>query len=275
MRFVLPLLFVAASVVAQPTEIPVYTIGEDTYTIDTIADGYVVTIEEKSGGYSVIHFRTFDPKHFNANQPDGLKCVYSADSTLRKEINYARGKMHGTVKTYYANGRLYVQEEYTQGKRDGKLMAYYSNGQLKREERFENGESMGGVCFDADGAEIDFTPWETKPRFVGGETARHAYVSSKMHNPYSFRLQRQYEMVLRFVIAKDGTVKDVKVHKSTGYEELDEQGVRIIEEMPAWIPATRDGKPRECGNTQRLTWSPSYLRSGATVRSSRKSCKQK
>lgn len=267
MRFVLPLLFVAASVAAQTAEIPVYTIGEDTYTIDTIADGYVVTLTKPSGKYSVTHFETFDTLQFKRNKPHGEALRYSVDSILLGRAYYDHGKRHGTCEEYYPTGQLYMRQEFRQGKLDGLLTNYYPNGQLKREERFEDGVSKGGHCFDSTGVEIAFAPYRVDPRFVGGHEALGLYLLSKAHCPSTLRAK--CTTVISFKVDKHyGYPKDVKVSQSCGYEELDEQLVQIVRGMPEWIPGTLDGKPATLSAKISMNWKPKDK--GAVIRKSKK-----
>lgn len=48
-------------------------------------------------------------------------------------------------------------------------------------------------------------------------------------------------VVVSFVVAKDGRIKDARIEKGLGYG-LNEQVLEVINEMPAWIPGKQDGK---------------------------------
>lgn len=51
----------------------------------------------------------------------------------------------------------------------------------------------------------------------------------------------QGRMLLTFDIEKNGKLSNIEVADSV-HPMLDKEAVRIIESMPKWIPATRDGK---------------------------------
>jgi hypothetical protein len=47
---------------------------------------------------------------------------------------------------------------------------------------------------------------------------------------------------VQFTIKGDGSVDDVKVQRA-GIKGMDKEAVRLIAEMPDWIPAKQRGKP--------------------------------
>jgi len=47
-------------------------------------------------------------------------------------------------------------------------------------------------------------------------------------------------VVLRFVIDKDGSIKDIKV-KSTPHEMLSDEAIRVVNMMPKWKPGKQNG----------------------------------
>ena len=49
--------------------------------------------------------------------------------------------------------------------------------------------------------------------------------------------------IVQFVINVDGRVTDVKIVRSSGYQELDAEAVRVVASMPDWKPGRQSGKP--------------------------------
>ena len=43
-------------------------------------------------------------------------------------------------------------------------------------------------------------------------------------------------VVIEFIVDVDGNITDVKVIKSSGHPELDEEAVRVVQSMPKWNP---------------------------------------
>lgn len=61
-------------------------------------------------------------------------------------------------------------------------------------------------------------------------------------------------VILRMVINKDSTVSDVTVARSSGNELLDQEAVRVIEQMPKWLPAKNGDKVVRCRYTLPVTF---------------------
>jgi TonB family protein len=53
----------------------------------------------------------------------------------------------------------------------------------------------------------------------------------------------QGRVMVQFAINTDGSVSDVKVMRSTGYEALDNEAVRVISSSPNWKPGMVNGQP--------------------------------
>jgi len=77
--------------------------------------------------------------------------------------------------------------------------------------------------------------------------------SHRYYPPVAVRLNHQGEAELSFTIAADGSVKDVKVTKSTGYDELDQAAVACVSEFRHW-PVTRLGHGIEVDGKTRIVW---------------------
>ena len=49
-------------------------------------------------------------------------------------------------------------------------------------------------------------------------------------------------MVLKFKVAKDGSIQNVRVLKGVD-PELDAEAVRVVSSAPAWTPGMQNGEP--------------------------------
>ena len=89
-----------------------------------------------------------------------------------------------------------------------------------------------------------FTVVEVMPKFKGGNKAMMEFLMMNMKYPESaVKAKQQGKAVVGFVIKKDGTVSDVYIVKSTGYDVLDNEAMRVVKSMPAWEPGKQKGKP--------------------------------
>lgn len=60
--------------------------------------------------------------------------------------------------------------------------------------------------------------------------------------PESKDKNRQGDVIMRFVVRPDGSRTDISIIRGID-EYLDAEAIRAVEAMPAWIPATINGKP--------------------------------
>lgn len=89
-----------------------------------------------------------------------------------------------------------------------------------------------------------FTVVEVMPKFKGGNKAMMEFLMMNMKYPESaVKAKQQGRAVVGFVVRKDGTVSDVYIVKSTGYDVLDNEAMRVVKSMPAWEPGKQKGKP--------------------------------
>lgn len=199
-------------------------------------------------------FDTTELKNGKGKQ-HGEMVAYRADSMVAFRRNYVHGKLDGVSTLYYQTGEPYTLMTYRKGKLE-KVENYYRNGQLKRVENYDGDwqHSLGGICYDSLGVEINFTPYRVDPKFVGGEEALRLYILSKIYCPPT--VTERCSTIVSFKIDKKGYPVDVKVHKSSGYEYLDKQATRVIWNMPVWIPGTLDGKVKSLGLKQTIRWNP-------------------
>ena len=85
---------------------------------------------------------------------------------------------------------------------------------------------------------------EVMPKFKGGESAMMEFLMMNMKYPQAaVKAKQQGRAIVGFVVRKDGTVSDVHITKSAGYDVLDEEAMRVVKSMPAWEPGKQKGKP--------------------------------
>ncbi len=80
------------------------------------------------------------------------------------------------------------------------------------------------------------------PKFPGGDEALMQYLSENLVYPPTLQEKRfKGKVLVQFVVETDGSISNVEVVRSL-YKDLDEEVVRVIKNMPKWIPAEQDGK---------------------------------
>ena len=84
---------------------------------------------------------------------------------------------------------------------------------------------------------------EIMPTFRGGDAALMQYLAQAIKYPeVAVQYGIQGRVVCTFVVEKDGSVIDVTIVKSVD-PVLDEEAVRVLRNMPKWIPGQKGGVP--------------------------------
>ncbi|WP_114777650.1 energy transducer TonB [Botryobacter ruber] len=176
--------------------------------------------------------------------------------TKQSEVNYAAdaykaGKeiKSGEYKIWNKDGKLVMRQNFVNNKRNDSLITYYESGRVKRIELYENGKMLEGTVFAEDGAKLPYFPYEVMPQFPGGEKALFVFLAQNIKYPKAAIMDKASGSVLvSFIVEKDGKVKDIKVKKSV-HPAIDAEAVRVIAEMPTWVPGEQDGEPISVRNT--------------------------
>ena len=83
---------------------------------------------------------------------------------------------------------------------------------------------------------------EIMPIFPGGETALEQYIRENLKYPVEAQKAGvQGRVTCQFVVSEDGSVTDISIARSVD-TDLDYEAIRLIRNMPKWIPGTRDGE---------------------------------
>ena len=89
-----------------------------------------------------------------------------------------------------------------------------------------------------------FVVVEEMPKFKGGESAMKEFLMMNMKYPQTaVKAKQQGRVIVGFIVRKDGTVSDVHITRSVGYDVLDKEAMRVVKSMPAWEPGKQNGKP--------------------------------
>lgn len=90
------------------------------------------------------------------------------------------------------------------------------------------------------------------PAFPGGDTAMLKWVGEHLRYPYSCE-GPQGRVVVQFLIAKDGSIGEVKVIRSVT-PELDAEVVRVVKTFPKFTPGKINGVITELWYTLPITF---------------------
>lgn len=83
------------------------------------------------------------------------------------------------------------------------------------------------------------------PEFPGGHQNLERYIKNRLHYPKKAkRKNTNGEVVVSFVIQKDGSIGNINILKSLS-DGCDDAVIHLIKKIPKWIPAFEDGRPIE------------------------------
>ena len=87
-----------------------------------------------------------------------------------------------------------------------------------------------------------FDEVEQMPSFPGGLSALMNYLNSNIQYPLIAEENGiQGRVIVQFIVGEDGHISDVKVAKSVD-PSIDKEAVRVVKNMPKWIPGKKNGQ---------------------------------
>ena len=81
---------------------------------------------------------------------------------------------------------------------------------------------------------------ETQASFPGGKEALHRYLEENMRWP-DVEACVQGRVIVSFTVKKDGSLSDIKIERSL-HPAFDKEALRVVKNMPKWIPGTQNGE---------------------------------
>ena len=82
-----------------------------------------------------------------------------------------------------------------------------------------------------------------EPQFPGGRKGLLKYLEENIVYPEEMRrLSKEGEVIVAFIVERDGVISGVSIVKSLT-KEFDEEAIRLVRYMPYWIPGKKNGVP--------------------------------
>ncbi len=101
-----------------------------------------------------------------------------------------------------------------------------------------------------------FTKVENEASFPGGQTAWRRYLERNL-NPSApvdnGAPPGTYQVIVRFIVSKDGSISDVQAETKHGYG-MEEEATKIIKKGPKWTPALQNGRNVNAYRRQPITF---------------------
>lgn len=204
-------------------------------------------------------------------QSEGSFKSFYADGNVESEGNYLKGNKNGLWKkwdntshvidsSFYEDGMLtrYIHRGYDKnGYPDSVIMSNTKTNELVKRFYKDSGRIANEVYFTGNGglekfydekgvyksSDSVFSRDEIEAAFPGGERAWMNYIVSGLqrHADELIKAGVYGSCNIKFIVGKDGKVKDVEATTLKG-TELAEVGMRIIRNSPKWNPASQYGR---------------------------------
>ena len=166
--------------------------------------------------------------------PEGFVQPINPDEATLQRLNDLQSD-NPTAEFYYLQTSVKDMSELS-----GKLWQH----KLKIESFEESQDQMGLFVKKVDHIEKEiFQVVENQPEPVEGMSAFFSHIQQNLTYPAQAKEQGiEGKVFIEFVVAKDGSLEDVKAIKGIG-AGCDEEALRVIKSAPAWTAGSIDGKP--------------------------------
>jgi len=158
---------------------------------------------------------------------------------------------------YYENGQT---EDSTYFNPDGTFKNtyhYYNNGKLWVHYQFDS-KSRKEItdAYDINGNRIDDFIFSKEAFFQEGGTDWQNYLAENVKPNVPIKKGAplgQYQVVIKFMVGKNGKIADVVAETNLGYG-MEDEVIRAIKKSPKWNPAIIMGKPANAYRRQPMTF---------------------
>ena len=102
------------------------------------------------------------------------------------------------------------------------------------------------VKADSNGHHVVPTAAMTLPTFKGGNRAMCRYINKTKKYPINLKNQKiSGTTTVQAKVLADSTLTDVEVISSSGYDEFDQEAIRVVKSFPKMIPSTQSCEPQD------------------------------
>lgn len=185
--------------------------------------------------------------------PDAADIMSMLDSETSVDIELAplpdqdRNLVAARVEESAVTERIRKVDELTTEERREALrqqLAFTTSGDPDTERmKAEEAQPVAPPITSMEGADLPLRVIEELPEFPGGMSEFVQWLTQALRYPQMARQRRQQgEVVVKFVVEKDGTVTDIHFVQQT-HTALDAEVLRVMRIMPKWKPGKDHGHP--------------------------------
>ena len=188
---------------------------------------YYRTIKKMDNGFLVSDY------YLNGN-PQMIAEASQVKPTLIKEgacFFYLEDKKVSSKGMYTNNNQIGKWVEYVDEGKDSIIYTVLKNGK-KEYSRYSDKDKNG-----------NYLVVEVMPQFPGGVNEMMVFFSKNSKYPKQARKKNWTgKTYISFIVNDNGELQDYKIVKSSGYEILDNEALRVMKAMPKWEAGSQNGK---------------------------------
>ncbi|MBL0357336.1 MAG: energy transducer TonB [Chitinophagaceae bacterium] len=164
---------------------------------------------------------------------------------------------------YYEDGRIRYEGMFKKGVKEGEWNYYYDTPTTQKSMVifFVNDQIKKSTCFKENGAaQEENCVYEKEAEFPGGNSEWINYLTKSLQKvkvEKYITTPGKYQVYIKFMIDKNGTVSDVEIENPKN-EELDKKAYMIIKKSPEWIPAVQYNQKVNAYRRQPITFITDY-----------------
>ena len=184
-----------------------------------------------------------------------VKMIIRRDKWFYKQCNDSTGKVlaingNGTWIDYFDNGfkDIYIEGAVSNGLREGEWQGKINNFDFKWIFKKGNAHAVKEVNNNLEQSNLPlFKPVDIPPEFHGELNNFTEFLAKNMHYPAEAKRKgTQGQVIVNFVVGKNGELSNIKVAKGIG-DGCDEEAIRLVKLSSPWTPAMRNHKKVSVG----------------------------
>lgn len=205
----------------------------------TLDDKGVLKILDNKGNV----LRSSEYSSFSQEILHGESITYYVNSSQMRSVKtYENDNENGLFEYYFNDGSLQAKGFKRDGLLTDSLISFYPNGLRKRAEKYQNGGLVGGKCYDSLGRSMEHVPFETEAEFPGGYNALTSFIQRTLVYPNDAIDENiSGKVYALFTVDSLGHVSNIEIKKGCT-NSMNNEVIRVIKQMPTWVPATFDGE---------------------------------
>lgn len=218
---------------------------------------YIDEIDSIEFFIEIFNNGTLEIGYLKKNLPLGIWRKYDSNGSIIDELNYDTLKIKYTDVVAIMNNRKInpvfynIYFDHDSSYFDGMKNSWVISISLREEDNYQLMEEIsvnaitGEMKLDTLSifAQPIFCQCDEEPYFKGGEDKLKKFILKSSN--YPINENGQNSVGVGFLVTKSGMLEDIEIGcANTGYYKR--EALRIVEKMPAWIPAKKNGKNIEC-----------------------------